>query len=224
MKKVTLLLALTFAVTSIFAQVKEAKRFMSQGQNNALVASLKKSNKSDVEKEWLRVVKEFGGKTKKISKTGEIFTDNADIPAMSRNTIDIYALVEERGMDAELVVWFDLGGAFLSSEMHTTRFPYAEKLLNDLALRVSETAIEEELAKQENQLNELSEKLKQLLVEKSEYTNDIMKHVDKITEAKNKIEAVEANYKSTQQKFAKQEAEVEKAKLRLRKYQELANK
>ena len=53
---------------------------------------------------------------------------------MSRNTVDVYALIEGRGPDAELVVWFDLGGAFLSSEMHPTRFPYADKILSDMVL------------------------------------------------------------------------------------------
>ena len=43
MKKVTLLLVLVFGLGSLYAQVKEAKRFMSQGQNNALVVSLQKS-------------------------------------------------------------------------------------------------------------------------------------------------------------------------------------
>ncbi len=224
MKKVTLLIALILGFLTIHAQVKEAKRFMSQGQNNALVVSLKKSSKSAVEKEWMRIVKEFGGKTKKISKTGEIFTDNADVAAMSRNTVDVYALVEERGADAELVVWFDLGGAFLSSEMHATRFPYAEKLLNDMALRVSETAIEEELAKQEAELNNLSEKLKELREERNEITNEIMKYVDKIAEAKNKIETVDATYNLTKQRLVAQEAEVERAKLRLKMYKEVANK
>lgn len=224
MKKVTLLVALVFGLNGLFAQVKEAKRFMSQGQNNALVVSLQKSDKEDVEKEWMRIVKSFGGKTKKISKTGEIFTDNASIPAMSRNTVDVYALIEERGPDAELVVWFDLGGAFLGSEMHATRFPYAEKLLGDMSLKVSEAAMEEELSKQEAQLNNLAEKLKELRAEKGEITNEIMKFVDKITEAKNKIEAVDAQFKSTQQTYSAQEKSVENAKNRLRAYRDVANK
>ena len=223
MKKITLLIALVFGLTSIYAQVKEAKRFMSQGQNNALVVSLKKSNKSEVEKEWMRIVKAFGGKTKKISKTGEIFTDNADVSAMSRNTIDIYALVEERGPDAELVVWFDLGGAFLSSEMHTTRFPYAEKLLNDMALRVSEAAMEEELARQESMLSSLSEQMKKLREDKAEYTNEIMKYVDKITESKNKINTVDEQYKNIQKRYAAQETAVKSAKSHLRTYKDVAN-
>ena len=224
MKKVTLLLALFFAMSSVYAQVKEAKRFMSQGQNNALVVSLQKSDKDEVEKEWMRIVKSFGGKTKKIAKTGEIFTDNADIPAMSRNTVDVYALIEERGPDAELVVWFDLGGAFLASDMHPTRFPYAEKLLGDMSLKVSEAAMEEELAKQEAQLTSLAEKLKELREQKGEITNEIMKYVDKITEAKNKIEAVDAQFKSTQQTYSAQEQAVEAAKNRLRTYRDVANK
>ncbi len=224
MKKVTLLVALFFGLSSVYAQVKEAKRFMSQGQNNALVVSLQKSDKDEVEKEWMKIVKEFGGKTKKIAKTGEIFTDNANIPAMSRNTVDVYALIEERGPDAELVVWFDLGGAFLASDMHTTRFPYAEKLLGDMSLKVSEAAMEEELLKQEGQLKKLADKLNELRTQKGEITNEIMKYVDKITEAKNKIEAVDAQFKSTQQTFSAQEKSVENAKNRLRTYRDVANK
>ncbi len=224
MKKVTLLVALVFGLSSIYAQVKEAKRFMSQGQNNALVVSLQKSDKDDVEKEWMRIVKEFGGKTKKIAKTGEIFTDNANIPAMSRNTVDVYALIEERGPDAELVVWFDLGGAFLASDMHTTRYPYAEKLLGDMSLKVSEAAMEEELLKQESQLKRLADKLNELRTQKGEITNEIMKYVDKITEAKNKIETVDAQFKSAQQTFSAQEKSVENAKNRLRSYRDVANK
>ena len=224
MKKVTLLVALVFGLSSVYAQVKEAKRFMSQGQNNALVVSLQKSDKDEVEKEWMKIVKEFGGKTKKIAKTGEIFTDNANIPAMSRNTVDVYALIEERGPDAELVVWFDLGGAFLASDMHATRFPYAEKLLGDMSLKVSEAAMEEELLKQEGQLKKLADKLNELRTQKGEITNEIMKYVDKITEAKNKIEAVDAQFKSTQQTFSAQEKSVENAKNRLRTYRDVANK
>jgi len=224
MKKVTLLVVLVFGLNSVYAQVKEAKRFMSQGQNNALVVSLQKSDKEDVEKEWMRIVKEFGGKTKKIAKTGEIFTDNANIPAMSRNTVDVYALIEERGPDAELVVWFDLGGAFLASDMHTTRYPYAEKLLGDMSLKVSEAAMEEELLKQESQLKKLADQLNELRTQKGEITSEIMKYVDKITEAKNKIEAVDAQFKSTQQIYSTQEKSVENAKNRLRTYRDVANK
>ncbi|MEM1122734.1 MAG: hypothetical protein AAGJ18_19980, partial [Bacteroidota bacterium] len=155
---------------------------------------------------------------------GEIFTDNADIPAMSRNTVDVYALIEERGPDAELIVWFDLGGAFLSSEMHTTRYPYAENLLRNMSLKVSEVAMEEALAAQEQQLKSLAEKLNDLRTEKGEITNEIMKYVDKITEAKNKIESVDAQLKSTQQNYSAQEKAVENAKNRLRTYREVANK
>lgn len=223
MKKITLLVTLIFGLTTIYAQVKEAKRFMSQGQNNALVVSLKRSSKADVEKDWMRIAKEFGGKTKKISKTGEIFTDNANIPAMSRNTVDIYALIEERGQDAELVVWFDLGGAFLASDMHNTRYPYAEKLLNDMSLRVSEAAIEEELAKQEALLSDLGKTLKDLREDKVEITNEIMKYVDEISGAKNKIDMVDEQYKNTKQRFSAQEKAVESAKSRLRTYKEASN-
>ena len=100
----------------------------------------------------------------------------------------------------------------------------AEKLLGDMSLKVSEAAMEEELLKQENQLKKLAEKLNDLRTQKGEITNEIMKYVDKITEAKNKIEAVDAQFKSTQQTYSTQEKSVENAKNRLRTYRDVANK
>ena len=84
--------------------------------------------------------------------------------------------------------------------------------------------MEQELAKQEAQLTNLAEKLKKLREDKNEITNEIMKYVDKITEAKNKIESIDAQFKSTQQTYSAQEQSVENAKNRLRTYRDVANR
>ena len=40
----------------------------------------------------------------------EIFTDDASIEAMSKNTVDIYTMIKEQGKGSKVIVWIDLGG------------------------------------------------------------------------------------------------------------------
>ena len=67
-KKVTLtalLFTFIFATFSADAQIMEGKRLMSLGQYNALSVDLVLTNKSEVEKEWIKYIKEFAQKAKK---------------------------------------------------------------------------------------------------------------------------------------------------------------
>lgn len=222
----TLVLALfitcAFSTTSQ-AQVMEGKRLMSLGQYNALSVDLPHTKKGEVEKAWTKYMKEFGHKTKR-NVSQEVFVDNATIAAMSRNTVDIFATINEKGEDTELVVWFDLGGAFLSSEMHTDRYPVAEKMLWDFCMRVSKTAVEEELNTQEVQLQKLSDKLLRLRQEKQSLEKDIMEYAEKIAEARRQIEGVTKEYNTAKEERMAQETAVENVKSKLKAFNAVAKK
>jgi len=163
MKKILTIMVLFAFAISTYAQVSETSRSMSQGKNNALTISLKKTDKKEIEKKLEKFLKKnYDGKTKRNKKSGEIFSDNSKIEKMSSNAVDIYAVVDDAGDDTQLTVWFDLGGAYLSSAMHTDRFPAGEKLLNDFALTVSKANIEDELKSQKKSLGKLEGNLKDL--------------------------------------------------------------
>lgn len=224
MKKVTFFILLaTFITYSATGQVVEGKRLMSLGQNTALSVDLIHTDKNDVEKAWTKYIKEYDGKTKK-NAAREILTDDATITAMSRNTIDIYAVVNSKGEDAELIVWFDLGGAFLNSEWHPDRFPVAEKMIAQFAQKVSRGAVESELASQEEDLQKLSDKLIRLRQDKQSLERNIMEYAEKIAIARKKIEDINIAYNDTKDKQAAQEASVEAVKARLKEFAGVAKK
>ena len=159
------------------------------GKNNALTILLKRTDKKEIEKNLEKFLKKnYDGKTKRNKKSGEIFSDNSKIDKMSSNTVDIYAIVDEAGEDTQLTVWFDLGGAYLSSAIHTDRFPAGEKVLNDFALTVSKAQVEEELKSQKKSLGKLEGDLKDLEKDEKKLHKDIKEWEEKIAKAKKEIE------------------------------------
>ena len=225
MKKLTfsLLLAFLFTASTTEAQIMEGKRLMSLGQYNAISVDLIHTSKNEVEKEWTKYIKDFGQKTKK-NAAQEIFVDDANIAAMSRNTVDIYSTVNEKGEDTELVVWFDLGGAFLNSQMHADRYPVAEKMLREFSMRVSKSAVEAELSSQEADLQKLSDRLLRLRQERQSLEKDIMEYAEKIAEARKKMDGLTEEYNVAKEQRIAQEAAVESVKAKLKVFNGVAKK
>lgn len=206
MKKVTLFLAfMIFSIAATFAQVEEGAASMSKGSENAFSLELRSTNQKDVEKAWEKYIKGFKGKVKKDKKSGEIFSDDSRINDMSTNTVDIYATVAPSGENTTLTVWFDLGGAFLNSSMHSDKVSIAKKMLNDFSMSVSTAQVEEQLKEQEKVLKGMEKDQKGLEKDKSNLENDIKKFEQKIAEAK---EAITKNLE--EQKNKKVEIESQK--------------
>ncbi|MGK0388531.1 MAG: hypothetical protein ACI94Y_001261 [Maribacter sp.] len=71
--------------------------------------------------------------------------DDSRLESLSSNTVDIYSTVRQSGENTILAGWYDLGGAYLNSEMHGYKIAAVEKMLNDFALSVSVASVEEDL-------------------------------------------------------------------------------
>ena len=100
-------------------KVKETTANMSQGEKNAFMLNTPDIDTKGTGIIWMDFMKPYKGKTQFNKKTGEWFTDNAKIPRMSDNTMDVYTIFQEKGKNTRgVMVWFDLGGAFLSSKDH----------------------------------------------------------------------------------------------------------
>lgn len=199
MKKVTLLLTfMTFSIVAMFAQVREGSASMSKGSENAFSLELRSTNQKDVEKAWEKYIKGYKGKVKKDKKSGELFSDDSQIKDLSSNTVDVYATIVPSGDNTILTVWYDMGGAFLNSEMHGDKVPLAEKMLNDFALSVSTAQVEEQLKEEEKILKDLEKDQKGLEKDKSSLEDDIKKFEQKIVEAKEAIVSNLENQKNKQ--------------------------
>lgn len=218
----TSILTVLFLSNISFAQIQvdvmEGAVSMSQGDNYSQTIVLEKSNRKDVEKAWEDFIDKYKGKTKKNRKTGEVFSDNAKLEAISSNTVDVYAKAQEAGDDTKLTVWFDLGGAYLSSTTHQDRYPAAEALLNDFANKVAKSHVEDILGVQEKTLKKKNGDLKDLRKGKENLESDIKKYEQKIEEAKQDIVQNEKDQVAKEAEIESQKAMIEETKNALKKF------
>lgn len=211
MKKI--LFAATFLVLSslaAFAQnivVTEAAAAMSQGSNNSFTVKLPGTEQKNVEKAWKNFVESYKGKTKSDKKTGELLANNSIIKEINGdNTIDVYSKVTaDTKTDNTLTVWFNLGGAYLSSQAHGDKAKIAQKMLADFALSVSRTMLEEQLKEEEKKAKKEADKLKDLEKDKADSEKDIESYKKKIAKAEDDI-------KKNIEKQKEQTADLEKQK------------
>ncbi|NNE30127.1 MAG: hypothetical protein HKN16_10855, partial [Saprospiraceae bacterium] len=150
-------------------------------------------------------------------KSGEFFSDDCMIKTLSSNTIDVYARIEEKneGM-VDLTVWFDLGGAYLSSQSHPEVYPQAVQLLEEYQLSVSTMAIEAEIKEQEGTLKKMENELKGLVKDQRNYEDEITKCEKKIEEAKAALVENEGAQKSQEEIIKKQKGVVKEVQAKLK--------
>ena len=85
-------------------------------------------------------------------------------------------------------VWFDLGGAFLSSTAHADKYPAASEVMVDYYREVEKYKTQEKLENEESKLKSLNGNLKDLTRDKENHEKDIKKAEEKIAELKAKID------------------------------------
>ncbi|NJN77507.1 MAG: coiled-coil domain-containing protein 22 [Saprospiraceae bacterium] len=169
--------------TVIFAQVTENQKFMSQGTFNSLSIELPDGSGKDAPKEWAKYIKQYG-KAKKNRKTKEYFVDDAEVQGMSNNSVDIYAKFEGN----TLSVWFDLGGAYLSSREHIDGYAMGEQILMDFGLHLKTLMVSDEVAAEEKVLKKMEMELERLTKEKATHEKNIEDWKAKIAQAELDIE------------------------------------
>lgn len=211
MNKLILFLC-TFLPLLATAQVTESSKVMSQGSNNALTVSLTDISVSDAEKVWKDFAKTFGGKIKYNKKEKEYFVDDASVPSVSTNTIDLYSKAEKVGTEVAYSVWFDLGGGYLSSTSNAAMYSNAVSFMKDFLREVERFKINEQLKIEMKSLEKLNDNLKSLTRDKEGYEKDIKKAEEKITESKAKIEQNIKDQASKQSEINAQQSKIDKIK------------
>lgn len=216
MKKFTGFFMLMLCVAVAHGQIAEEAKSMTEGNQNGFSIALPQTNKKEVEKSWEKFIKKYKGKTNKIKKTEEYLSNDARLESMSDNTVDIYSRVTQEGDDTQLTVWYDLGGAYLSSASHPEKVTVAHSMLDAFALSVSKAMVEDTLKGEEKTLKKLNGDFKGLEKDKSKLEDDIKKFEKKIEEAKAAIVKNEEDQKAKQTEIEAQEEVVEKVKKQLK--------
>jgi len=169
------------------AQITEEERVMTQGIKNALMINIPNVDDKAVEKLWKKHMKSNGSKAKKIKKSEEWFSGNADISGMGGSgSVDVYATFEQSGSDVKMTAWFDLGDDYLSSSVHQERYGAGENFLTDFEMQVYKEGVKSEIKSEENNLKKLESEMKKLKKNNDRYHKEI-------EDAKKRIAKAEAN-------------------------------
>ncbi len=215
-----ILLALFFVLAisfSVSAQIKESKREMTQGTHSAMVLRLPAVEEKFVRDEWEDYMDNFYDvKTKKVRKSKEYLSDNAEITAIGGNTpIDVYAFFDGDKEDVEMTVWIDLGPAFLNSTDHPDRYKEAEKMMMRFALELAKETTKIELEEQEETLEDLEDDMDDLKKDNDKYHKIIENAKKKIAEAEEDIVKNEKDQVEMKKKIEAQKKMVEQVKRKL---------
>ena len=219
MKKLLLLSAILFTFFTLQAQVdiKEGTLSMSQGSQNGFTMEFEGLDKGTVEKLWEKHVKDYKGKMRKVKKSDERVADDSEIKGASENTIDIYSLVTKQGSEVTRIsVWFDLGGAFLSSKTHPDRYPAVEKMLLNFAVETEREKVRMEIKVQEDVMKKMEKDMDSYRKEQKQMEEDIEKYREKIKEAEARIEQAVQNQKVKQEEIKTQGKMIETTKDRMK--------
>jgi len=176
--------------------IEETEKTMSKGTNAAFFIMIDGTSKSDLEKEWKDFTKDFKAKAKQDRKSKEWLADDAKITSISDNAVDIYADIRyESKENSSIYVWFDLGGAFVSSETHVEAAKEAENILQKFVVQVYKHQAEDVLKSEEKTLSGLEKDLKKLEKDNRDYHKKIEKAKELIAEMEKNIENNEEDQK-----------------------------
>jgi hypothetical protein len=195
------LTVISFAAYADKVKVKESRENIGGGSNNALVITIYEAAPDDVLKEFKGIMKDYNAKVS--SKDDGLFGDNAVIKPMGNNTVDIYAKVKKiKDGESELIVAFDLGGAFLNSGEHKEQYKIAKEIVENFAIKMQKDAINAQLAAASKLLEKMQDQQKDLEKKNANLKDDIKDWQEKIKKA-------EGDIKTNEEEQVKKKAEIE---------------
>ena len=188
MKQILLLLAVAISSSAIAQTitVTEKVEAIDGVSRNALSVMIPEAETDNVKKAWKKALKDLKGK---VSDKTVIFGDDCKSKEMGDNTFDVYSVVEEATDEGvRLVVAFDLGGAYLSTADHPTKYPAAETIVKSFAVEQAKEVVKEEIEVSAKILKGFEKDLSGLEKDKAGLEKDIEDYKKKIEEAKAAIE------------------------------------
>lgn len=213
----TLLLFALFTPWSSAQEISEGLRTMAIGTNNALILELPDSEPKLIEKWWKEFIRDYKGKNRKVKGGDEYLSEDAEIPGLGNgNPIDVYAMTDASGPDVVQTVWFDLGGAYLNSDMHYQQFKAAEDFLQEFAVYAGREKVNLELDAEEKALKDLETELRKLEQENTRLHQDIENAERIIAESKTGLEENAKAQDMRKQAIEEQQKRVEEVKKRLK--------
>lgn len=213
MKKLTnfsIWLMFLLPMTNLLAQnIQENERTMSQGSKPGFSMNVSDLDAKETERLWIDYLKDTKAKTKKDRKTNEVFADDASIPAISTNLLDIYATFTERNKQTEIIVWIDLGGAFLARRQNPDKIDAFEQWLSEFGRRTRVRKIELEQEAEELVFKDQKKEFDKLIKEEERLKKEIADAEQRINQAKKELEVNNANQNNRRQEMERQQMKIQ---------------
>ncbi|MCP4124228.1 MAG: hypothetical protein GY751_20980 [Bacteroidetes bacterium] len=128
-----------------------------QGDQPAFEFFIPDTDADAVQDAWNKFHKSYKVKPKQDkNQRNYYFSDNAQIAALSENSIDIYARMYETDGGVRFACAFDLGGVFISSRKTPDKYGKAKLLLNRFYAEIAMTAILLEIESESARLESLN--------------------------------------------------------------------
>ncbi len=207
---VSIWLMFLLPMTNLMAQnIQENERTMSQGSKPGFAMNVSDLDAKETERLWIDYLKDSKAKTKKDRKTNEVFADDASVPAISSNLMDIYATFTERNKQTEIIVWVDLGGAFLARRQHPDKIDAFEQWLNEFGRRARVRKIELEQEAEELVFKDQKKEFDKLIKEEERLKKEIAEAEQRINQAKKELEVNNANQNNRRQEMERQQMKIQ---------------
>lgn len=196
--------------------VNEIKAVMSQGEQIGQEIIIPEVDAEEVKKALSKWGKGYKAKVSSAKGSQEVFIDNALIPTVSDNTVDIYVIVNagNDGKGAVMKTFVDLGGVFLSSSEQPMAFTAIEKEIIDFAKSQLIAFADNNVKTEEKHLASLESDLKSLQKDKSNYEKDIRNNTDNIGKREQEIIQNESDQKMKEQQIAIQQGIVQETRMK----------
>ncbi len=183
-------------------EVLESSAKFNDGSHNSISVTLYEVDSKFVEKAWKKFMKSYKAK---VNSKKEIFADNALIPEISENSLDIYAFTKEtKENDVELSIAINLGGVYLSSSTHPDKFKALKSIIYNFAVETTKDAIKDKIKAEEKVLNSIHKEQEKLVKEQDNLKSNIESYKDKIKTAE---EDIKTNIKNQEDKSKEIEAQ-----------------
>ena len=217
-KSAILVVALSFAGTAVNAQsqftTNEVRQFMSKGEQNGIEIILNGTKLEDAKDAVEKWGKKMKGKVTRDMKNPEIFIDNAMIPTVSANAIDMYVILTPIDNGSKMTVFSDLGGAFVSSAAYGSQYAGLEANIKKFAKDQAVIVVEDQQKSEEKVLKTLNGDLKDLVKDKEGYLKDIEKAKALIKQREADIAKNDADQTAKQQQISIQQQIIETVKIK----------
>ncbi|HUR30905.1 MAG TPA: hypothetical protein VMZ69_05700 [Saprospiraceae bacterium] len=201
-----LLLFSILVLNSLQSQVLEETRSMSTGSKPALTVIIPDADSKFIEAEWKEYMKSYGKVTKVKSSKELVASDIQILDIGGVNRLNVHSLSEETADGTKMVVWFDMGSGFISSEAYPKEYVAGVKFLKDFSAKVKLDMVTQELEEQQKALTKAESNLTKLQRENDNYHRIIEDAKKRIAEAEQDIEK---NLKDQEQAHKEIEAQKE---------------